>query len=367
MRTRRTTAAFAVVGGLCLSAQYARAQQPPDSITRRQQRAIDSLSAAMRAMQSQLDSLARAPSASAAAPAAAQPRTTGAYMNVSFVGLTDFGWSTEPNVPALQVGDHDPHVRGFTIPNAELALDGTVDPYFKGFANIVYKIDRLGETNVELEEMYLLSSSLPKNLQLKAGQYFVDFGRQNTQHPHAWAFADEPLVLNRMFGPDGLRSQGARLSWLAPTSWYSEAMVSVMNSAGGTTQSFRSEESTEIHGGRLLDREVRSAKDLMIVPRRHVGTLAALEPAELTELAALTRRAEMALAEAYQPQGLNVGMNLGRPAGAGVLDHLHVHLVPRWTGDTNFMSVVGNVRVLPEELPQTAARLRPIFLRLSAS
>ena len=106
---------------------------------------------------------------------------------------------------------------------------------------------------------------------------------------------------------------------------------------------------------------------LMIVPRRHVGTLAALEPAELTELAALTRRAEMALAEAYQPQGLNVGMNLGRPAGAGVLDHLHVHLVPRWTGDTNFMSVVGNVRVLPEELPQTAARLRPIFLRLSAS
>ena len=266
MRMRRTTAAFAVVGGLCLSAQYARAQQAPDSITRRQQRAIDSLSAAMRAMQSQLDSIVRNPSAAAAAPAA-QPRTTGAYMNVSFVGLTDFGWSDEPNVPALQVGDHDPHVRGFTIPNAELALDGTVDPYFKGFANIVYKIDRLGETNVELEEMFLLTSSLPKNLQLKAGQYFVEFGRQNNQHPHAWAFADEPLVINRMFGPDGLRSQGARLSWLAPTSWYTEAMVSVMNSAGGTTQSFRSEESTEIHGGRLLDREVRSAKDLMIVPR----------------------------------------------------------------------------------------------------
>ena len=106
---------------------------------------------------------------------------------------------------------------------------------------------------------------------------------------------------------------------------------------------------------------------LMVVPRRHVGTLAALEPDELTELAALTRRAEMALAEAYQPQGLNVGMNLGKPAGAGVLDHLHVHLVPRWTGDTNFMTVVGNVRVLPEELPRTAERLRPIFQRLSTS
>ena len=63
-----------------------------------------------------------------------------------------------------------------------------------------------------------------------------------------------------------------------------------------------------------------------------------------------TRHAEMALTEAYTPQGINIGINLGRPAGAGVVDHLHVHLVPRWNGDTNFMTVVGNVRVLPEEL-----------------
>jgi ATP adenylyltransferase len=106
---------------------------------------------------------------------------------------------------------------------------------------------------------------------------------------------------------------------------------------------------------------------LMIVPRRHVGTLASLESDELAEMGEWTRRAEIALTEAYQPQGINVGMNLGRPAGAGVLDHLHVHLVPRWTGDTNFMSVVGNVRVLPEELPRSAERLRPIFQRLARS
>jgi ATP adenylyltransferase len=106
---------------------------------------------------------------------------------------------------------------------------------------------------------------------------------------------------------------------------------------------------------------------LMIVPRRHVGMLAALEADELTELAVLTQRAEIVLTEAYEPQGLNVGMNLGRPAGAGVLDHLHVHLVPRWTGDTNFMTVVGNVRVLPEDLSRTAERLRPIFHRLSGA
>jgi ATP adenylyltransferase len=98
-----------------------------------------------------------------------------------------------------------------------------------------------------------------------------------------------------------------------------------------------------------------------------VGTLAALERQEVVEMAEWVRRAEMALTEAYEPQGINVGMNLGRPAGAGVLDHLHVHLVPRWTGDTNFMSVVGSVRVLPEDLAQSARRLRPIFERLSAA
>lgn len=103
---------------------------------------------------------------------------------------------------------------------------------------------------------------------------------------------------------------------------------------------------------------------LMIVPNRHVATLTDAALDELAELMALTRHAEIALTEAYRPQGLNVGMNMGRPAGAGIADHLHVHVVPRWSGDTNFMSVVGNVRVLPEELAATAARLKPIFDRL---
>jgi ATP adenylyltransferase len=105
---------------------------------------------------------------------------------------------------------------------------------------------------------------------------------------------------------------------------------------------------------------------LMVVPNRHVATLALATPEELAELMLLTQRAEIALTEVYKPQGINVGMNLGRPAGAGVVDHLHVHLVPRWTGDTNFMSVVGEVRVLPEDLQQTAGRLRPVFERLAA-
>jgi len=105
---------------------------------------------------------------------------------------------------------------------------------------------------------------------------------------------------------------------------------------------------------------------LMVVPNRHVALLANATPDEVSEMMRLTRLAEMALTEAYRPQGLNIGMNLGRPAGAGIADHMHIHVVPRWTGDTNFMSVVGGVRVLPEELEQTAARLRPVFERLAA-
>jgi ATP adenylyltransferase len=105
---------------------------------------------------------------------------------------------------------------------------------------------------------------------------------------------------------------------------------------------------------------------LMVVPKRHVGSLGASSSEELAELIELTRRAEAALTEAYQPHGMNMGINLGKPAGAGVLDHLHMHVVPRWSGDTNFMSVVGETRVLPEELPTTAAKLRGIFAALEA-
>lgn len=105
---------------------------------------------------------------------------------------------------------------------------------------------------------------------------------------------------------------------------------------------------------------------LMVVPRRHIGGLAQATPAELAELMTLTQACEIVLTEAYAPHGLNVGINLGKAAGAGVAHHLHVHLVPRWNGDTNFMTVVGDVRVLPETLEQTADRLRPLFARIAA-
>jgi ATP adenylyltransferase len=103
---------------------------------------------------------------------------------------------------------------------------------------------------------------------------------------------------------------------------------------------------------------------LMVVPNRHVPRLSDLAPAELVEFIQITQLAERVLTGVYDPHGLNMGLNLGKAAGAGVLDHLHMHIVPRWSGDTNFMSVVGETRVLPEELPQTAERLRAAFKAL---
>jgi ATP adenylyltransferase len=96
---------------------------------------------------------------------------------------------------------------------------------------------------------------------------------------------------------------------------------------------------------------------LMVVPVRHVGRLADLDTEEMRELGQLAQAAEAALTDVYHPHGFNMGLNLGRPAGAGVLDHLHLHIVPRWDGDTNFIAVVGQTRVLPEELPETARRV----------
>lgn len=165
-----------------------------------------------------------------------------AYLNLSLAGLFAAGGSTASDIEGgTQLGGHDPKQRGFTVQNVELTLDGKVDPYFRGQANVILQIDPEGETKLELEEAFMESLSLPANLQLKVGQYFTEFGRLNPQHPHAWAFVDQPLVNGRFLGADGLRNAGARLSWLAPTPFYSELFANVQNSQGETATSFRSE------------------------------------------------------------------------------------------------------------------------------
>jgi ATP adenylyltransferase len=116
-----------------------------------------------------------------------------------------------------------------------------------------------------------------------------------------------------------------------------------------------------LHRGRfnfvLLNLYPYTSGHLMIAPYQHVPTLDEAATETLAELMALTRKAEKNLRAAYRPAGMNIGMNLGECAGAGVAGHIHMHVVPRWVGDSSFMSVLGETRVLPEDLPTTYAKL----------
>jgi len=111
----------------------------------------------------------------------------------------------------------------------------------------------------------------------------------------------------------------------------------------------------------ILNRYPYNSGHLMVVPRQHHSSLEALSADDFQDLHLELRRALSALQLAYRPEGVNLGMNLGRAAGAGIEDHLHWHLVPRWVGDTNFMPVVGDLRVVPEALERSFERLRAGF------
>ena len=111
----------------------------------------------------------------------------------------------------------------------------------------------------------------------------------------------------------------------------------------------------------LLNRFPYNPGHLMVAPFRHVGDYDELTGEELAELMALTRTGLRALRAESDPHGFNLGMNLGTVAGAGIADHVHLHLIPRWGGDTNFMPIVGQTKVLPELLGETWTKLRPHF------
>jgi ATP adenylyltransferase len=111
----------------------------------------------------------------------------------------------------------------------------------------------------------------------------------------------------------------------------------------------------------LLNLYPYNSGHLMVAPYVHTGDLARLDGQVAAELMHVTQQSVDALERAYAPEAFNIGLNLGKPAGAGLPDHLHVHIVPRWNGDTNFMPVVANTKVLPESLDQTYERLEPLF------
>jgi TolA-binding protein len=200
-----------------------------------------------------------------------QPITIGggkAYMNISLDGLFALAYSSAADLHNIEVGDHDPQQRGFNARNTELAFDGAVDPYFEGFANIVFLLDNDNQTEVEVEEAFMQTTSLPYNLQLKAGQFFAAFGRLNPTHPHTWDFADTPLVNGLFLGPDGLRGVGAQGSWTLPLPWYSQLIFASQNGRGSTGFSFRNPGDNGMFFDRITtDREARGLQDFVWIPR----------------------------------------------------------------------------------------------------
>ncbi len=122
------------------------------------------------------------------------------------------------------------------------------------------------------------------------------------------------------------------------------------------------EETHVVHRGErvfvILNAFPYSVGHSLVLPYREVANLEDLEPDEFAELWAIVTDTVVALKAAFRPEGVNVGLNLGRPAGGSVSEHLHVHVVPRWTGDANFMTATANTRTLPEALPDSAAKIR---------
>jgi hypothetical protein len=183
---------------------------------------------------------------------------------ISLSGLFSAAMFSEQDT--LNFGGHDPKEQGFNVQNVELHLSGAVDPYFRLDSHLVTFVEK-GETKVELEEVYGTSLALPANLQLVAGQYFTRFGRHNRLHPHQWDFADQPVILNRLFGKDGLRGPGMQLSWLVPTPFYLEFIANAQQAQGEIATSFLSKAGETVRGYTLIDRPVRKIGDLMYMPR----------------------------------------------------------------------------------------------------
>lgn len=179
-------------------------------------------------------------------------------------------------IEVLQGGGHDPKRRGFTLQQAELSLVGAVDPYFLAEAHLI-----ASEDTIELEEAFARTLSLPWGLEAEGGYFLTEFGRINPTHPHAWLWMDQPIVNTRMFGGEGMRGSGIRVSKLLGTPWYSVLHGGVQNADGEFMASFLGGEVAHAHGhgeeehdhafgiGRrpIVDQEVHNLGDLVYLLR----------------------------------------------------------------------------------------------------
>lgn len=161
------------------------------------------------------------------APPTAPPPPAGALTTNPDIALILDVAATAYDTPPAPTGAHDPGDTGFHLQQLEMHLSSNVDPYFRLDANLVFSA-----FGVEVEEAYGTTLALPAALQLRAGQFLTRFGRHNPTHPHAWRFADQPLVMGKFFGAEGSRGLGLEASWLAPLPWYTELVASATSAAG---------------------------------------------------------------------------------------------------------------------------------------
>ena len=276
-RIKRLAAVIAVLllypGSSFASNETEALRQELTELRQQMQRLQQTYEQQINALEQRLDGLeSKADTQAFAAPvmqAVALTAASNSGIQIGVSGLFAAGGSSVDNnaLAGLQGGAHDPGRNGFTVQNVELCISGTVDPYFDAQVNIIFQIDADGETVVELEEAFFTTRGLPWGLQVKGGQYFTEFGRHNPLHPHSWDFVDQPVVLSRFFGGDGLRSQGVRTSWLMPTDWYSELQFGIQNPKGETVTSFLSAPGEEIGGHILIDRAARNVGDLLYTAR----------------------------------------------------------------------------------------------------
>lgn len=209
-----------------------------------------------------------------------------AFLDVTVGGST----ATDEALAQINLGDHDPRVRGINVRNEELVVSADIGSHFHALLGVVYKIDD-GESDFELEEAFVLATALPAGLEVKAGQYFVEFGAVNALHPHAWEFLNQPVILGRVFGGDGWRGQGVRLSWIAPTALPFMVLVGAQNARGETQASFLGEEGETVGDYVLADRPFESLSDLAWNARAEVSR----------DFAALSAR--LGLSFGYGPNG----------------------------------------------------------------
>jgi hypothetical protein len=291
----------------------------------------------VQALQKQLDDLRRSQELLATQIAelqleAGDPRPAAAprLVDLAFVTTVVAGGSSvdDETLAGLQGGGHDPQGRGFSVPNVELIIGGTLPPWVAAEVRLVTFIDSDGATGIELEEAFVRSLSLPAGLELTAGQFFTPFGRINAVHPHAWSWLDQPVINSRVFGGDGMRSQGATVAVTSPVAWASRLMATVQNARGETMPSFAGEEGADVAGRPLGEHEVHAFSDLVTV----LGWRAGVDPAS-----GIALRVGADLAFGPNAAGADTGTTL-----------YGGHVALRWCDDPHGLLRRGDVQVLGE-------------------